>query len=472
MSNMLKCPNPSCPYVFDPSQVPVGVVLSCPRCAMQFTLGPPAPAAPPSNVPGAPFPPTEPDFTGVTGTATQTRPARTDYGPEGPPVRSNKTQTFILAGIVAVLLAGSALAIIFKVMRRGGHESADTASRLTDINIGVDTPPAGWTRDDNMRVKLGSPYVMSYRRESPEAYMAFGANSFGNTDPKKGHPLRPSEMKTDQMRAFPKLFDMNSVRSENPTETKWLGESIPPELGFKFRAQSNDGLSWAGEAYVVTHKGYAYYWLSWCQEADYDGLKDQFASFRSKFKALELRQDWQETQSSIIDYKGDKVPYTLSDSEEVWREFPIGDEKMANPDLDRLLRLRLTPKGDRHALPDEGELRVHILDVGGEPLEAARTFAEAKEVERIRELNPEFQRPTFEVLDGPEQGDPVSNTVPRSAPVLRLKSKVAESSNAGRLIVVSGLKVGDKMVVVRGWCEYSKRNVLETKLVQIASSLR
>src|SRR4051812_13448852 len=130
MSNMLKCPNPSCPYVFDPSQVPVGVVLSCPRCAMQFTLGPPAPIAPPSttaaippNQPPAPFPPTDPDFAPVGRTAAQPREKpversqqsrererlreRDAQAPPGP--GGSKVQVFILAGIVAVLLAGAAL---------------------------------------------------------------------------------------------------------------------------------------------------------------------------------------------------------------------------------------------------------------------------------------------------------------------------------------------------------------------------
>lgn len=45
----LKCPNPSCPFLFDPTQVPPGAVLTCPRCGMRFTLGPTTfqPPAPP-----------------------------------------------------------------------------------------------------------------------------------------------------------------------------------------------------------------------------------------------------------------------------------------------------------------------------------------------------------------------------------------------------------------------------------------
>ena len=476
MSNMLKCPNPSCPYVFDPSQVPVGVVLSCPRCAMQFTLGAPATAAPPSttaalppSAPPVPGVPAQPDFTSAGGTATQQRPEppRERFS-EGPPGRrTNKTQVFILATIAAVLMAGTALAIIFKLMRRGESVSSDTVSRLKDLNIGVDTPPPGWTRHDDTRVRVGSPYVLAYKREGPEAYMAFGAS-----EPGKGRAPRPSEMKADLMRAFSAGLQFSKLSIETSGETKWLGEDIAPELGFQFRAESSDGLRWAGEAFAVSHKGFAYYWLSWCQESDFDGLKSEFAAFRGKFKVLDLRKDWKETQSNVIDYKGDKVPYTISDAEEIWREFGIAEEKATDPDLDRLLRARLTPKRDRHALPDEAELRVYVLDGAGDPLEVARKFAEDKEKERVRELNPEFTPPTFEALTDAEQGDPILASVPKSAPVVRLKSKVNESSNAARLIVASGLKVGDKIVVVRCWCEYSKRGVFETKFVQIASSLR
>src|SRR5205807_9038038 len=60
MANALKCPNPSCPYLFDPTGVPAGVVLACPRCGMRFTVGPavtaptPSPVAPPPAAPAAP----------------------------------------------------------------------------------------------------------------------------------------------------------------------------------------------------------------------------------------------------------------------------------------------------------------------------------------------------------------------------------------------------------------------------------
>lgn len=53
MSAALKCPNPSCPFLFDPTQVPPGAMLTCPRCGMRFTLGP---------TPGGYAPPPPPNY--------------------------------------------------------------------------------------------------------------------------------------------------------------------------------------------------------------------------------------------------------------------------------------------------------------------------------------------------------------------------------------------------------------------------
>lgn len=484
MSNMLKCPNPTCPYVFDPSQVPVGVVLSCPRCGMQFTLGAPAPAAATAPPPGFPSgrsaavapPPAapNPEFEAAARTAVE------GQHPDDPPPghRANRAQVFILAGIASVLMAGTALTIYYKLTHRPEDIPADTVSRLHDLNIAVDSAPTGWTRDDAMRVKLGSPFIMSYKRENPEAYMAFGAS-----EAPKGRSPRASEMRTNLLQALPKLFvedkDNDTVRPEKPVDPKWLGEELaqadPYPNGFKFKAQSPDGLIWVGEAYTVAHKGISYYWMSWCVENDFDALRGEFAAFRGKFKLLDVRSDWKETQSNVIDYKGDKVSYTISDAEELWKEVAATDFagfKIAEPDLDRRLRIRITPKNDRHARADEAELSVYILDSNGDPLQVAHQFAVERETARLKSAG-DYTLTFKELAAGDElQGDPAPKTAPAPAPYVRLVSSVKESLGQARLFVVSGITAGNKTVVVVCWCEAAKRSVFETKFAQIASSLR
>ncbi len=481
MSNMLKCPNPTCPYVFDPSQVPVGVVLSCPRCGMQFTLGAPAvkiapppayPTAPPPNYPSGSSTPTAPStqsnnaqFEAVGRTAVEER----DPNAPQPSRRASKAPVLILAGIAAVLMAGTALTIIFKLMHRGDSGSEDSGTPLHDLNIGVGTPPTGWTLDDHLRVKVGSPFVMAYKRESPEAYMLFGAS-----EAPKGRSPRPSEMRADLNQLFRKI-EMPEVRESDPEETKWLGETIAKGLGFNFRVQSSDGLAWKGEAYSVAHKGIAYYWVSWCGEKDYEGIKDEFAKFRGKFKLLQTRNDWKETQSNIIEYKGYKVPYTISDAEELWKEVPAADVELlraTEPDLERRLRSYITPKRDSKARPDEAELSVYVLDGTGDPLQVARKYLEDKETARLKGGGDYTL--TFKELTAadPPMGDPTPPVVPATAPVTRLVSNVKESPSNSRLFVVSATQVGNKIVIVHCWCTIPARETFETKFVQIAASLR
>lgn len=390
---------------------------------------------------------------------------------------------YLLGGCAVLLMAGTffvGLAVVLVRAIKKEPSAEDGITKMQELNVAIDPPPSGWTRDNDTRVKLGPPFVMSYRREGTEAYMAFGA-----VEPEKGRSPRPIEMRRDLNEVFKKLlFDMSKFEREAPPASAWLDMAISPSQpypdGYKFRAQSTDGLIWAGEAYAIAHKGVAYYWLSWCGENDYDGLKDEFAKFRDKFKLIDLgRNNWTELRSNVTEYKGDSdaVPYSISDAEGVWKEVDATKElaplKVIEPELDKRLRMALTPRRDRKAQPDHAELSVYVLPGAADPTQEARRYAEELETKRIKEANPDFT-PTFKELTEPPLGDP--STAPdhlhKSTPVVRLLTNVPNATNANRLIVVSGIKSGERTVVVLCWSEAAKREVFEAKFMQIASSLR
>ena len=117
MSATLKCPNPSCPYLFDPTTVPAGVVLACPRCGTRFTLG--APAAPPPAYAPPGYPPAAPPAADSVFAGMTPETARSD-GSEGPrlPVRESRLQTALLVGVTAFALAGAGVAVWYKVTHK------------------------------------------------------------------------------------------------------------------------------------------------------------------------------------------------------------------------------------------------------------------------------------------------------------------------------------------------------------------
>jgi hypothetical protein len=488
MSSMLKCPNPSCPYVFDPSQVPTGVVLSCPRCGMQFTLG--APAAPPPPQPAAPYAGDSAPTATLPGAAQQAaqqstqraqqaaagasavqkreRPvaARSPGGAKG----GNKAQVILLSIIASALIAGTALTIYFKFTGTKSTGTGGAVVRPDGIDLRFEEP-AGWSEDPDTKVKVGSVFHFAYRRENPEAYMLFGSRK-----PEGNRPPRPTQMAQDLRVPFPKLFDLSTVREEAASDPKWLGLAPGPNHSFRFRAQSqgDEGLVWLGESYAVLNKGIAYYWVSWCKESDFDALKGEFAEFRGKFAFMGNRQ-WKESNTNVIAFKGDQVPYTLSDSEGVWKEISASDleaEKANDKQpLDKVLRAKVMPNRDRKAITADAELRVYILDGAGEPQERAKELVHALETARLKETD---LVPAFTDLTEPPQGDPVPDVpgLHSSTPVARVLSTVKESKDSSRVLVASGYKVGEKIVVVVCYCKAGVRVLFETKFVQIASSLR
>jgi hypothetical protein len=482
MSSMLKCPNPSCPYVFDPSQVPTGVVLSCPRCGMQFTLGAPAAAPPPqpapayagdsaptATLPGAPSQPSGRQAAAGTGTAQKReRPvaARPPAGAKG----GNKAQVILLSVIASALIAGTALTIYFKFTGAGkGTGTGGTIVRPDGIDLMFEEP-AGWSEDPDTKVKVGAVFHFAYRRENPEAYMLFGARK-----PEENRPPRPTQMGQDLRFPFGKLFDASTVREEMAADAKWLGLAPGPNHSFRFRALSpTDGLAWEGEAVAVSHKGIAYYWMSWCKDKDFDALKAEFAEFRGKFAFMGNRQ-WKETNTNVIAFKGDQVPYALSDSEGVWKEISaaelVAEKENDKQPLDKVLRARVQPNRDRKAVAADAELRVYVVDGAGDPLERAKELAQALDAERFKGGD---LVPAYTDLTEPPQGDPVPDVpgLHKSTPVARVLSTVKESKSSNRVLVASGAKVGEKIVVVVCFCKAGERVLFETKFVQIASSLR
>jgi hypothetical protein len=280
-------------------------------------------------------------------------------------------------------------------------------------------------------------------------------------------------MSQDLRAGMPKLFDISTFRPEAGGPSKWIGLSPAAEHTFTFRAQSTDGLIWQGEAVAVSSKGVAYYWVSWCGENDYDKLKGEFAEFRNKF-ALMGNRKWEAKGSNVIEFKGDQVAYALSDAEGAWKEISaaeIADEKAADKQpLDKVLRIKVQP--DRKSIAAEAELRVYVLDGGGEPLDRAKELAQTLETARLKEAD--LPPPAFSEITEPPQGDPTPEVpgLHKSTPVARLLSTVKESKSANRVLVASGAKVGEKVVVAVCFCKAGERVLFETKFVQIASSLR
>lgn len=509
MSTALKCPNPSCPYLFDPSTVPPGVVLACPRCGMRFTLGSPAAAAPPPSpqaaAPTAPYggyPGTAPGYGAPPGYPPAPQPgyqppgypqhaappaptyapanrpaakplnatfgdmtpetARAD-GEEGPrlPLRSSKLQTYLLTGVAVFSVCAAGVAIWYKVTHRNDTGFGPGSALLKDKekNFSLEAPPKPWVRDDDMRAKLSAPYIHVYHRDEPEAYIAIGARDYPNSSP------RPSDLDTGLDQALDKLLERDT-RKKYPMEgsTTWMGQEC---RGYKFEGVLKGGGKVEGDARTFGHKGVAYWFVAWTGAGDqYEEQKAMFAEARRRCNLLEIRKDWKEKQSPVVPFKNTEVPYAILDAEGMWEE--VTDERRIKDEDPKADKYLVTKKNKKRDFSDEAELVVLLLDGADNPLGAARAYVEAQAntLPDVRGKN------TFTEHTGSLEGDPTPNTVDGNAAFVLLKSENSLDRNHAWLYAVSAIKVGGRTVAVVAKCPWNQRAAFDTKFVQIVKSLR
>ena len=377
---------------------------------------------------------------------------------------SGTLQTMILVFVSLALLAGVGATVYFQKFHKPSRGPGDSAAELRDRNLSFDPPPAPWTTDDDTKARLGSPIFLVYKRTDPEAYMAIGVKDFVT------RPPRPSELRDGLLRPLGNLF--TDVQQKELTGTKWLGQ---PAYAFEFRARGRqDGPTVAGVCHAVTYKGMAYWSICWAGENDTAGQLPTFQETRGRFKLLGERENWAPLESPVRPFGGHRLPYQVLDAEGIWSEPDrnLQPPEDVDPKADMLLVAREKRRGSDFA--DEATLVTLILDdESGDPLQAGRTYVVDRLAQKIKGSSPDgaFNAKFTEVTDAPA-GDPVQNTVDGLVPVVRLRSTVSGDRNLSRLMVISAIRIGDRVVVASGWCPWADREVFEARLVQIVGSLR
>ena len=466
MSTALKCPNPSCPYLFDPSRVPAGAVLTCPRCGMRFTLGPPVPAtAAQQSPPQAQFPSAPPPSASFEGMekdqpGTDGEPPRRSFSAAG---EAASYQTGIIAFVCFVLLAGAGLAVYFKVTSKPDVVKGENGQQLRAHNLSFETPGEPWVMDDDTRAKLGPPMILAFKRTEPEAFFAVGARDYDRREP------RPSDLRSTVDRVLERNFDeVTRTQMENIT---FLGQ--PATVAFSFTARlKSDGASVAGLCYATGHKGIGYWSLSWANEKDAEGQAATFEAIREKLKLDKGRDNWTAKELPVRVFGGHAVSYQLLDGEDIWKEPEPKVRPASGEDPNGDLLLIAGVKAPGQDIPAEATLVAILLDsAGGDPLAQGRKYVEDKITAQVKQADDKFTPRFIERNTSPE-GDPPSNPVETPAPTVRMQMTVQGASNFSKLLVVSAAKIGDRVVVVAATCAWNDRELFEAKLMQIAGSLR
>jgi hypothetical protein len=453
----LKCPNPACPYLFDPSGVPPGVVLTCPRCGMRFTLGAPPPAGASPPAPSA----ADLDF-GTPGEIARPRhrpDVAADAGGAG------TRTTIVLVVIAAALFLGVGATIYFRLFHTPARPAdPGPVADLRDKNLALDPPgsESGWVRDENLRAKLGPPFFLAYRKGDPDhpgeadPCLAFAAKDYSTRE------ARPGELRDGLVRPLAAVFEDIS-----PTElggATWLGR---PAAAVEFRARpKGDGPVVAGQAHAVGYKGFGYWAVGWAAEADAAAALPELEALRGRVRLLDAREKWVAKEAPTRTFAGPKGGYEVVDDDGVWAEPDPAEHQPAevDPAADLLLTTAEKRRGSDFA-PEATFLVLLVDNLADDPLAAGRRYVEERRAAEVRDQAGDDRATTF-------TDQPAAETAPAGTPVARFRSVVADDKNQSRLHVVSAIRLGDRVAVAHGWCGWADRAAFEDRLVRLAASLR
>ena len=424
--SLLKCPNPDCPHQFDPTQVPAGATLACPRCGQRFALAPP--------------------------------PAR--HASRG----TGSGSMLVAVGGVLLLLGLIAAAMVLSGVLKtgGGRGGEEPAAKFQDAdrNFAFVSHGLGWQRDPGTAARMGVTVLALHRPDPPEAWAALSVSDYKDRSP------LTSELVAKVTEHLGRVFQ--SLPPELPVEpTTWAGQ---PALRFRFRGELKaTGAVCSGEAHAMGYRGVGYWLYAWSAERDEAAAADELARVRDGFRLLGGRTNWSDRGGAEVLFRGPSGKYRLTGYEKIWQVQPTPADDPPTPDLELLGTLG----GKNRDYSPRATVLVWVVPgpAADDPLVVADRFVRT----RYTRDEETFGRREVTVVAEPPAGDPPVGPEGTGRRTARLRVTPADpnaTGSASKLVVYAALPTDDGLVIAEASCPWAERPIWERRLVQFVGSLR
>lgn len=453
--NIVKCPNPSCPFQFDATLVPPGAVIACPQCRLQFQL--PQVAAAPLQ----PAPATEPevlDEEPEVGEKTE-RAGRRRQREDDTPRRSGRPRGGgNAAAIIVVLVVGLAfvcgggIAGVFVVIGMLQKKPSNTSPyTYPEYTLSYNGPGEGWQEDEGTRTYM-KVNLACFKSTSPEAYIAVQAMKT------EGEAAKGDLLPAAVARLKEKFEDLDE--DIKPVEVKFLGTMAEKYEFIGVYKASEIGCR--GEVYAVAVRNLKVWVYCWGERDKFDQLAPMFEAFRAGLK-VESKANEPKIQRPKTDFRTNNGLYTLTDTEGLWKKQEDPTRKDGAADLWLAGFERNAATGQLKQKPN-ADLVVAILDPMGDAKEQAKAHIIAQDTEGgvVQE----------------QTGDPVGES-PSSGPVaatddvVRFSKKYPDTTgSADKMIVFRVVDSGGKRLVVYAWCQFKDASYWEQRMMLVVGTLK
>lgn len=424
----LKCPNPSCPFLFDPTQVPPGAMLTCPRCMMKFTLGDSTPATPSTQT-------AEPEQEQETATSSFLQ-----------------SKAMIVVGIAAIMTIAGALIAVFVIDKptRALVQSSDKQFREVNFAIKV---PDGWEVDDDARM-TAKVNVIALKKSDSSARIAIATSNFRDRNPQPGELMEG--IVSERLKAM--FTDLETTT----TEGNWLGRDAT-KVTFRGRGMKPEG-NFAGEAYALGVHGHGYWLIAWSLEADFATVSGDLATLEKNCRLIDPKKEWKPSTSGVTTIAAENSEYRLLDGDQWWVK--QADPKDEDPKADMFLKARFK-SNVRTDFPPEACAVVYLFPGStNDPMGTLRSYVKTRYAKKEG-----FDIKIWKDVSDDPQGDPPGAGVTGNQDVPRYHAE-SENKAGSKLVVLSAIATHSGVVGIEAYCPWSDRSKWEKRLMALAASLQ
>lgn len=381
MSQAFPCPNPTCTHIFIADAIQGSAQLVCPRCRTVFQfqptaapppvpsrpapspsalpetvlmpvppaasparVPPPRPAQPPSKpkqppgpVAKAPRPAAPPPLAQPVAPPV---PLAAPVNPAGPPSgsafvfgsspdlddgasprkggsRRRRRRRFpivpAIVGIVCVSLAVWGIGWMRYYMNKPDVVNEDAFAEQGNFRFKMPTDGA-WKRDGELERIWAVNLALSHQNPRNEIALYY----------RDYHKRQPSEAELIDGALRKLRATFKSLEWElKPERNAKLGGK--PALRLEFEGDGLDEVPMRGECYMMTSRGYAYWFFTWAPLVDNEKVRPEWATMRAQFSLLNNREGWTPRPRPSEIVLGKKVKYRLDPFEDVWKNEPLKD---------------------------------------------------------------------------------------------------------------------------------------------------
>jgi hypothetical protein len=360
--------------------------------------------------------------------------------------------TWISAGPWLRETALPSLRALFGSHGKGAAGPGQTFRRYNCHFSFVAQPGGEWKEDKAVKIGVNAN-LLALRRTDPNVWLTLTAQDYETRMP------RDAEIVDEAVRRLQGYF--KNLEWELKPDDQMADQRA---VHFGFQGEVNHVVM-TGDCYLLADKGIAYWLTTWGPRGTSPSAelaREELAEARKGFQLLRERDGWTEKRPSVKTFEGEKIGYTLRDTEGLWEQW--GQPKDADADADMLLQGK--DRIEVHHADKMAQVLVLVLPKQAD-LATAVKVARARLDEQQRKLYPDTKVELVRDQEGAQDRPAQIGEVPGHLVKLHVKNSPARQ----RFVVLAVVQPPNApLLVIQGECDWNRRSLWDSDFRQLLST--